>query len=113
MGKEKRKLGGGGGPVDQFKSCDDVNIDGLLASQQPKAMAFVKEDDVVTVTLARAGDRDIVEVHLRGAFLGVLFANNLDKLIECLKKGHPFHGVVNELVGAKCQIWVRSGQPRP
>lgn len=114
MGKNKgSRTGGGGGYVDQFSSCDNVNIDGLLASQQPKALAFVKEADVVSLALIKEGQRDIVEVRLRGALLGTLFANGLDKLIDCMKKGHPFYGVVTQIGGGRCVIWVRSGKPTP
>lgn len=113
MGKNKGRRPGGGGNADQFNNCEAVNIDGLLASQQPKAMAFVKEESVVTLELVSHGQRDIVEVKLHGAFLGTLFANDLDKLIDCMKKGYPFFGVVTEISGARCVIWVQSGKPTP
>ena len=113
MGKNKGSRTGGGGNADQFNGCEDVNIDGLLASQQPRAMAFVKEEDVVALELVRQGQRDIVEVKLRGALLGTLFANGLDKLIDCMKKGFPFFGVVTQINGARCVIWVQSGKPKP
>lgn len=113
MGKNKGTRGGGAGGADQFKGCDDVNIDGLLASQQPKPLAYAKESAFVSLVLTKAGTRDIVEVHLQGVLIGTLFANGLDKLIDCMKKSFPFYGVITKLVGARCEIWVRSGKPKP
>ena len=113
MGKTKSARTGGGGNVDQFKSCDDVNIDGILSSQQPKALAFVNEEDVVSLVLVSAGGRDTVEVQVHHALLGTLVANSLDKLIRCMKVGHPFYGIITEKNGAMVKIWVRSGKPKP
>lgn len=98
-----------GGSADRISDCENVSIEALLASQQPAALAQAKQGDVVQITLDTSTGRNLVEVRLRGTLLGTLTVNGLDKLIECLRQGLPFHGTVREIEGALCRILVRSG----
>ncbi|VWC14619.1 hypothetical protein BLA14095_05415 [Burkholderia lata] len=105
-----RSRGDRGGASDRIGACDGVNIEALLASPQLPALAKVSINTVVQIALDTTSGRPIVKVWLGGDLLGSLTVTGLDKLIECLQQGYPFHGIVREVKGALCRIWVRSGE---
>lgn len=112
MGSSTGRRSGGnrGGSSDRVSACDNVSIEALLASPQPAALAKVSVNSIVQIRLDTATGRPIVKVWLGEDLLGSLTVTGLDKLIECLRQGYPFHGIVREIKGAMCRIWVRSGE---
>jgi hypothetical protein len=106
----RRSSGKRGGSSDRISACDSVSIEALLASPQTETLAKVAINSVVTIRLDTATGRSIVKVWLGDELLGSLTVTGLDKLIECLQKGYPFHGIVLEVKGAFCKIWIRSGE---
>lgn len=106
----RRSTGPRGGSSDRISGCDDVNIEALLASPQQSALSGVAVDSIVKVQLDESSGRSIVKVWIDGELLGSLTVAGLDKLIECLRQGYPFHGIVREVQGALCRVWIRSGE---
>lgn len=107
-GGGRRSGGARGGSADRVSNCDSVNIEALLASPQPNVLAQVRYHDSVEIRLDSSTGRNIVQVRWRGDLLGTLTVNGLDRLIDCLQQGYLFHGVVTEVRGALCKIWIRS-----
>lgn len=106
----RRSSGNRGGSSDRINACDNVSIEALLASPQIEALAKVSANSIVSIQLDTATGRPIVKVWLGNELLGSLTVTGLDKLIECLQKGYPFHGIVLEAKGPFCKIWIRSGE---
>lgn len=109
------RLGGGarGGSSDRVSSCQDVSIEALLASPQQPALSKVAVGTIIQIKLDTSSARPIVKVWLDDEVLGSLTVTGLDKLIECLRQGYPFHGIAREVSGALCRIWVCSGKAPP
>lgn len=110
MGNSRRVKGNRGGSSDGISACENVSIECLVNPTNAMALAAVSEDDVVQVVLDPTSSRPIVTVWRGADLLGSLTVTDIDKLIECLRAGFTFHGVVLEAQGALCRIRVRSGE---
>ena len=111
MSSEGKRQSGGhrGGSADRVSACDNVSIDALLVSIQHDVLAKASVNSIVGIRLDIATGRPTVKVWLNEELLGSLTVTGLDKLIECLQQGYPFHGIVLEVKDAFCRIRVRSG----
>jgi hypothetical protein len=92
----------GGGETD----CLSIHITTNLSSPDPDVLRRISRGDVLRLRLE--GERGpLVAVAADGQPAGSITALQLTRLIECIKQGFSFVGVVQEVAGGMCRVEVR------
>lgn len=97
--------GGGGGSADD---CDSLDVVVVLQSPQPKVVAKLGKGDILEVKLT-GGKPPIQAVTDKGDVAGAIVPPDIQRLVDCLKKGKHFVAEVLQISGGAVKVRVHKG----
>lgn len=95
--------GGGGTPIPDFQSCEDLVITVQLSSPKENVISRLKEGDILTIDFME-DSLTTVYAFYEGEVAGGIAASSIRKLRECLLSGTKYQGKVLEINQGQVRI---------
>jgi len=87
------------------RPCEKLAITVILATPAINISALVKAKDVLEIVYVNPG----LEAHNRnGERVGTILSTSSSKIIDCIKTGVEFEGIVQSLSGSKCSVLIKA-----
>ena len=100
--------GGGGGSSPRPPDCGSLILRTHLNSPQPAVVRTLRARQVLQVQLQQSVGRTIVvALTASGQVAGSITGAGLGMLIQCLRDGHDFVAVVENVAGGSVEVTVR------
>ena len=98
--------GKGGGDVRANDPCD-IREQAVLRSPNPAAVANVSVGDPVTIRSVTVQGADVLVAEANGVRLGVVDAPSEAALLDCIKAGNSYGGVIAQKQGGAVSVSIR------
>ncbi len=95
--------GGGGTPG---SSCETLVFTTRFVAVNEADLDGVNEGDTVSLVIAREDPNSVIFITANGKKLSEVETSQKIKLIECLRGGHTYAGVLTEIDGDCCKVSV-------
>ncbi|MFZ7115803.1 MAG: hypothetical protein ACO1G9_10520 [Bacteroidota bacterium] len=86
-----------------FDECDLISIETIIVNPTA-AIGSLNEGDILSIQLNK---RILSAFNGMGEFCGNIVTIILEKIIECIKKGRSFIGIVNSIENRSCKITIQ------
>ncbi|MEQ1247796.1 hypothetical protein ABLT93_11425 [Acinetobacter soli] len=96
--------GGGGTPIIDFQSCEDLVITVQLSSPKENVISRLEEGDILTIEFMRDSATTTVYAFYEGEVAGGIASSSIRKLRECLLSGTKYQGKVLEINQGQVRI---------
>ena len=94
----------GGGP--SGSSCESLTFTTRFVAENEADLDGINEGDIVSLVIAREDPNSIIFITANGNKLSEVETSQKIKLIECLRGGHSYSGVLTEIDGDCCKVSV-------
>jgi len=98
-------LGGGGGST-PGSSCESLMFTTRFVADNEADLDGVSVGDTVDLVIAREDPNSVIFITSEGKKLSEVETSQKIKLIECLRSGHPYTGILTEIDGDYCKVTV-------
>jgi len=102
---------GSGGWVNEpaGDNCETLSEQTTLNSPNRAVLSDVRKGDVLDVTMRRIGKAVVIEALHNGQVAGTITSSIIQRLAECVEKGHSYVAeVTDEVRGGVCRVFVHS-----
>lgn len=101
---------GGGTWIDQpSDDCTRLSQQTTLNSPNRSVLGQLKKGDVLDVQVNKQGKGVVVEALHEGQVAGTITSSIIQRLAECVEKGHEYVAeVIDHVQGGACRVHVRS-----
>ena len=87
------------------RPCEKLAITVILATPAINISVLVKAKDALEIVYVNPA----LEAHDRnGEYVGTILSTSNLKIIDCIKEGVEFQGIVQSLNGSKCSILIKA-----
>lgn len=98
--------GGGGRGFPVGFDCDDLEIKTQLSSPVAEVIInLVPGDELILEMSPPTGPCEAI---FKGKIAGTIISKDLQKIIECIVKGHRFVAIVRSVSGARCAVTIKN-----
>ena len=106
-------MGGSGTTTDHGRppgdiSCEDLSFHTILSSPKLSNIAQLVANDVLVLSLSQKDGADIIVATTQsGMIAGYVSSPMQSRLAKCMKEGHQYVAVIEEIDAALCRIFIR------
>ena len=87
------------------RPCEKLAITVVLATPATNISVLVKAKDVLEIVYVNPA----LEAHNKnGEYVGTILSTSNSKIIDCIKSGVEFNGIVYSLNGSKCSVLIKA-----
>jgi hypothetical protein len=91
--------------INSSRPCEKLSVNVILATPVPAMLALLKEKDTLEIVHIPS---NTLEAHNgNGEYVGTVLNPSNDRIIECIRNGVEFIGIVLSISGAKCNIVIK------
>ncbi len=99
---------GGGTWIDQpGDSCETLSQQTTLNSPNRAILSQLSKGTVLDVSVNKTGKAVTVEALFNGQVAGTITSSIIQRLAECMEKGHQYVAEVIDVQGGACRVQIR------
>ena len=99
---------GGGTWIDQHgDSCETLSQQTTLNSPNRAILSQLSKGTVLDVSVNKTGKAVTVEALFNGQVSGTITSSIIQRLAECMEKGHQYVAEVIDVQGGACRVQIR------
>jgi hypothetical protein len=94
-----------GDPIEE--QCDKITSETTLSSPVPPVLAKIRKNDLLDIQVDHSGKTPVVRAVFHGETAGSITSSVIQRIVECIEKGHVYVAEVLSITGGACKVRVR------